>query len=597
MQFASPIRFQEIEEEALITGAIVMVFAVVFGAIAILQTFCEHHHVEFMREASVPIIFGLIFGLITFIEYFSTGLYFDSKIFSFALLPIIVFKEGYCLNKQHFMKNYFYVVIYGLFGTIVQFIISFSLTYSLTNSSIFWVPPNTDQEDESFAFQMFFSACVTSKDSAVTLTVLEFEHAPKLHSIIFGEQIINDVIVFALSSTSQRYNNDNDNFVRGNWYNFLIFIGLTLAQLLFGLIVGVLIGIISTWITKKARSISEHSSILTMFTIYCAYFSFSFCEAFGFCGVMAVLICGIMMAHYQTYNLPKLSANSSKITVKALAYASETFIYFYIGFAVTGNEINNTEVKNYSEVYPFVLLQFFVIQPVSKLLAMLLSQGLAYLIKPDSKGALRINKYEFLILLYSGLIKGVIAYALICEVHTEDAISSIYYPYINYAALYLIIGTTLFFGGSLKYVTEWSYKQMEIEHLQESSENSEYKSNLKQTFIREDKKAYENATQNKSKWFKNFDENYIKPFLIYNYVNRKQDILSAKKIKKNKHTIEKQNEEEMRMYEDSVRQKREKLEMKNQNKTSNLTNFDVDSEPEEDHPKQHGHNEKANKHH
>lgn len=37
--------------------------------------------------------------------------------------------------------------------------------------------------------------------------------------------------------------------------------------------------------------------------------------------------------------------------------------------------------------------------------------------------------------------------------------------------------------------------------------------------------------------------------------------------------------------------------MKNQNKTSNLTNFDVDSEPEEDHPKQHSHNEKANKHH
>lgn len=34
---------------------------------------------------------------------------------------------------------------------------------------------------------MFFAACTTSKDSAVSLSVLEFEHAPKLHSIIFGE--------------------------------------------------------------------------------------------------------------------------------------------------------------------------------------------------------------------------------------------------------------------------------------------------------------------------------------------------------------------------------------------------------------------------
>lgn len=78
-------------------------------------------------------------------------------------------------------------------------------------------------------------------------------------------------------------------------------------------------------------------------------------------------------------------------------------------------------------------------------------------IKPDSKGALRINRYEFLILFYAGLIKGVIAYALICEVDIDYAKYSPYYPYINYAAMYSIIGTTLFIGGSLKYVTEWAY--------------------------------------------------------------------------------------------------------------------------------------------
>lgn len=60
--------------------------------------------------------------------------------------------------------------------------------------------------------------------------------------------------------------------------------------------------------------------------------------------------------------------------------------------------------------------------------------------------------------MYAGLIKGVIAYALICEVDPVYANTSPYYLYINYAALYLIIGTSLFVGGSLKYVTEWSYK-------------------------------------------------------------------------------------------------------------------------------------------
>lgn len=56
------------------------------------------------------------------------------------------------------MKNYFYVLIYGIFGTIIQFLLSFSFTYSLTNSSIFnynldnlWYPPkNSTDEDQSF---------------------------------------------------------------------------------------------------------------------------------------------------------------------------------------------------------------------------------------------------------------------------------------------------------------------------------------------------------------------------------------------------------------------------------------------------------------
>ncbi|CAK87874.1 unnamed protein product (macronuclear) [Paramecium tetraurelia] len=607
MVFGSPVNFQEINEEALVTGGIVMVFALIFGTIAILQTYCEHHHISVMREASVPILFGLFFGLITILGYFSQGIYFDSRIFSFALLPIIVFKEGYCLNKQHFMKNYFYVLIYGIFGTIVQFLISFGLTQSLVSSSIFWSPPEDQKQDDySFFATMFFSACITSKDSAVSLSVLEFEHAPKLHSIIFGEQIINDVIVFALSSTTQRYNNENVRFERDNWYNFLIFIALTLAQLLVGLIVGLLTGNSTILIF---RCISEHSSVLTIFTIYCAYFAFSFCEAFDFCGVMAVLICGIMMSHYQTYNLPKLSANSSKykinrlfrITVKALAYASETFIYFYIGFAVTATEINNQDYLKGFTVYPFVLLQFFVIQPMARFLSMLLSQMLAILIQKDQKHALKINLYEFLILCYSGLIKGVIAYALICEVDSEFVKSTHYYPYINFATLYLIFGTTLFIGGSLKYVTEWAYSRMDQQHLTESSDNSGIKSNLKQTFIREDIKAYESATQNKQKWFKNIDENYIKPFLIYNYLERKQDILTAKKLKKNKHAMEKQLEEEMQMYEESVRERREKQEMKKMAKKSKLTNLELDSgaeeEEEEESPKNNHPHENQNNHH
>lgn len=67
-----------------------------------------------------------------------------AKIFFFVLLPIIVFKEGYGLNKQHFMKNFFYVILYGIFATIFNFMILAALNYSISNSTIFWLPPNNE---------------------------------------------------------------------------------------------------------------------------------------------------------------------------------------------------------------------------------------------------------------------------------------------------------------------------------------------------------------------------------------------------------------------------------------------------------------------
>lgn len=42
------------------------------------------------------------------------------------------------------------------------------------------------------------------------------------------------------------------------------------------------------------------------------------------------------------------------------------------------------------------------------------------------------------------------------------------------------------------------------------------------------------------KFFKGWDENYIKPLLIYKYVDRKNDILVAKKLEKHKLKYEKE---------------------------------------------------------
>ncbi|CAK71373.1 unnamed protein product (macronuclear) [Paramecium tetraurelia] len=590
MDYFPFIQTSNLDPASLKHGVIFIGMTTILGVIALLQTFCEHKHFNLLREASVAIIIGLFIGVITEFQVFQKASFDNSsEIFFFVLLPIIVFKEGYNLNKQHFMKNFFYVVLYGIFGTIFNFMILAALTYSLTNTSIFWVPPNStnvnDTASNSTYAQVFYSSCISSKDSAVSLSVLEFEHAPKLHSIIFGEQILNDVVVFAISKTVEKFHNEKG--VKNNdweWYSPLIFIGWILANLVVGLVVGVLVGSIATWITKESRFLSEQSSVVTAFTIYTAYFSFCVCEALGFCGVLAVLLCGIMLSHYQTYNLPKISATSSKITIKALAYISETIIYFYIGYMVTENAIvkNSSDYNLKFQVYTFLLAQYFVFSPIAKLTSMLMAHGFAIILRLKTKGPWRINKYEFFILFYSGLIKGVVAYALICEqeVGGED-----YYKIIQTASLYMVVLTTLINGGTLKYVCEWAYRQMEKDSsVYYSRSQSAQSQAIRQTFIQEDQVDYKKLKHKSEKFFKGFDEKYIKPFLIYQYNERKADIQVAKKLEKNKTKYEK--EQDFKMYDDSVKQQREELELHKQ-KRNELTQIDVDQSDSDDEQDQH----------
>ena len=56
---------------------------------------------------------------------------FSNEFFFFVLLPIIVFNEGYSMNKHHFFKNFFYVILYGIIATFFNFIYMALFTYGI----------------------------------------------------------------------------------------------------------------------------------------------------------------------------------------------------------------------------------------------------------------------------------------------------------------------------------------------------------------------------------------------------------------------------------------------------------------------------------
>ena len=64
---------------------------------------------------------------------------FDEEVFFYGLLPPMIFAGGYNLKKKDFGKNFKYILIYGLVGTIVSFGVIFGLTSAI--NQLHWIVP------------------------------------------------------------------------------------------------------------------------------------------------------------------------------------------------------------------------------------------------------------------------------------------------------------------------------------------------------------------------------------------------------------------------------------------------------------------------
>mmetsp|Transcript_47466 Transcript_47466/g.54652 ORF Transcript_47466/g.54652 Transcript_47466/m.54652 type:complete len:133 (+) Transcript_47466:63-461(+) len=89
----------------------------------------QHHKIRFIHESGVAIIMGFIFGVILKASKGSASLAFNDKhLFFYFLLPPIIFSGGYNLKRRRFFRNFGWIVLYGVFGTILVFIFTALLT-------------------------------------------------------------------------------------------------------------------------------------------------------------------------------------------------------------------------------------------------------------------------------------------------------------------------------------------------------------------------------------------------------------------------------------------------------------------------------------
>jgi sodium/hydrogen exchanger-like protein 6/7 len=67
---------------------------------------------------------------------------FSGNIFFYVCLPPIIFAAGFNMQRRRFFENIFYILLFGVVGTIVTFFIFSGLTYLFTMNSL-WAYDNS----------------------------------------------------------------------------------------------------------------------------------------------------------------------------------------------------------------------------------------------------------------------------------------------------------------------------------------------------------------------------------------------------------------------------------------------------------------------
>eukprot|EP01016_Furgasonia_blochmanni_P012273 TRINITY_DN1590_c0_g1_i1.p1 TRINITY_DN1590_c0_g1~~TRINITY_DN1590_c0_g1_i1.p1 ORF type:complete len:311 (+),score=107.40 TRINITY_DN1590_c0_g1_i1:202-1134(+) len=290
-----------------ISAMMVLLFFGIVAMYTFLETVFEHFNIQFFHQSGVAIILGGILGYVAKMNNQKQEFSFDGTFFFTFVLPAILFSAGYNLKKRRFVQNFNYIVLYGVLGTIVNFAVMVAGTYLVSSNNLISVGylfgENKGKPAEIVQLTIpeifFMSATLCSSDTVAALTMIKSKEHPKLFSLVFGEGIVNDAVAIILFNAVRNTISSN----AFHWYtpvnlsiDFFKMSGLSV-------LVGILTGIVAAICFKKSKFISTSPIVEICLVFFFGYSSYLIAELFHYSGVIALLIAGIVLAHYNWYNL------------------------------------------------------------------------------------------------------------------------------------------------------------------------------------------------------------------------------------------------------------------------------------------------------
>ena len=482
---------------------------------------------------------------------------FDDEMFFNIVLPPIIFSAGYNLKKRAFFKYFFYIVTFGIFGTVISFgTVSALVHYS--NKLNFFSPFNLDGK-----LILLFSSVIASTDTVAAMTFIKEDQMPKLFSILFGEGVLNDAVCIVLYRILSNFDFENKSF---NFWTILSIVGSFLMMFFFSCFIGIGGGLLCSFLLKLLRKVHLSRVQETSLIIFFAFLTYLTTEMLHFSPIIALLFCGIFMSHYAFYNLSFQAREESSIVSKILANIAEGFVFTYLG-------LTSISISHDSFCLSFIILVFLFVL-VGRFLAV---YGISLILNIFKLKIFSFDMSERGITFFAGCIRGAIAFGLAISMPEDAGDGEKNKQMLISSTLILVFITTLLFGALMSPIVKFFTKGKSIKRntmLESEFIGEDFKSYSLQGFDGETltigdfenflEKPRFNSNRIEGLWNK-IDEKILKPIFIDNYKDaREEHSQIAKDI--------------MQLFENHEKQKMKKKAIKSFKKNYGITMPDSDND-------------------
>jgi len=305
-----------------------------------LAYYVKKHKIYYLPESAAAMLVGVVIGGAARLFLTDLTLWtFSPELFFFVLLPPIIFEAGYSLNKKRFIDNIGAIFLYAMAGTLISCFVVGYLTFFVGKTGLVsGIDPNNPME------ALLFGALISAVDPVATLSIMgspELQCDQLLYSLVFGESVLNDAIAIVLFKTFHKYYDPEAPDLGKDQIPMalLAFLSMTVLSIL----VGVALGLVSSFIYKHS-SLSEFPKLETALLFLFCYLCYALAEAIQLSGIMALFFNGIVLSHYNSYNLSQTAHVTSEQIFATLATVTETMVFLYMGMGVFTGKFDNWNI-------------------------------------------------------------------------------------------------------------------------------------------------------------------------------------------------------------------------------------------------------------